>query len=104
MISNKSSNIAVYLDFGKLKLIEYPPEIIDVLVKLLPDLALRMLELGGELVLEPRDLFARHASTNECHDHDDVTQAKRDPADQECLVESEQNAGTFCVVLACFCI
>jgi len=50
-------------------------------------------------MFEPRDFFATHTASDERHYHDDVTQPKGDPENQEYLIHDEEWAASLCIVL-----
>lgn len=61
-----------YFDLGKLQLIKDSSEVVDLLVKLVPYLALRVFQIHRQFVLDPDDLLTAHTLGNEGHNHDDI--------------------------------
>lgn len=90
-----------HFDLGELQFVEYPSQIANLLVELVPYLALRVFQVHGEFVLEPYDLLALHTPSNEGHYHDYVAETERYPCDKETLVEDEQYTAAFRIVLTC---
>lgn len=90
-----------HFDFRELQLVENAAQVIDLFVKLVPNLALRVLEIHRQFVFEPRDLLATHAASDKRHYHDDVAQPERDPEDEKYFICIEGRTAALRIILTC---
>lgn len=99
-MSSKVRFEIIYFDFRKLQLVEHAAQIVDLFIKFVPNLALRVLEIRRQFVLEPRDFLAAHSASDKCHYHNDITQPERDPTNQKYLIHDKERAIALRIILA----
>lgn len=90
---------ATDLYFGQLQLIEDPSNIVQLHVQLVPNFAVRLLEVHRHRVLKVDDGLTAHAPRNVRHYHEDVTEAKSEPNEEKELVEYLKGTVTILICL-----